>query len=215
MLERSESLINSSKVIRKETITTAILQDAWKAWTTIEGVTSFLVPKASIEPVVGGRYELFSSLKSPKGFQGTEGCKILALEAQKHLAFELIAPPQFPNVRRLHTRVDITFGEVAKGGVLKLDLVHSGFLEGEEWDEFFDFSNWNWDLVLGRFSNDFSLDLSTGTIRTFLTGSVLVPSESCETIFLPRLNRRDRRCFSRRYLYSDRTRVSAFGAIYE
>ena len=157
MLERSESLINSSNVIRKETITTAILQDAWKAWTTIEGVTSFLVPKASIEPVVGGRYELFSSLKSPKGFQGTEGCKILALEAQKHLAFELIAPPQFPNVRRLHTRVDITFGEVAKGGVLKLDLVHSGFLEGEEWDEFFDFSNWNWDLVLGRFQYRFSV----------------------------------------------------------
>src|SRR5205807_990225 len=61
MLERSESLINSSKVIRKETITTAILQDAWKAWTTIEGVTSFLVPKATIEPVVGGRYELFSN----------------------------------------------------------------------------------------------------------------------------------------------------------
>src|SRR5437016_810264 len=106
MLERSESLINSSKVIRKETITTAILQDAWKAWTTIEGATSFLVPKASIEPVVGGRYELFSSLKSPKGFQGTEGCKILALEPQKHLAFELIAPPQFPNVRRLRTKVE-------------------------------------------------------------------------------------------------------------
>src|SRR5207244_4945308 len=97
------------------------------------------------------RYELFSSLKSPKGFQGTEGCKILVLEPPKHLAFELIAPPQFPNVRRLRTRVDSTFGEVVKGGVLKLELVHSGFLECEEWDECFEFSNWNWDLVLGRF----------------------------------------------------------------
>src|SRR2546428_11161250 len=119
MLERSESLINSSKVIRKETITTAILQDAWKAWITIEGVTSFLVPKASIEPVVGGRYELFSSLKSATGFQGAEGCKILALEAQTHLAFELIALPPFPNVGRLRTRVDITFGVAALGGVVK------------------------------------------------------------------------------------------------
>src|SRR5438132_12803903 len=114
MLERSESLINSSEVIRKETITTAILQDAWKAWTTIEGVTSFLVAKASIESVVGGRYELFSSLKSPKGFQGTEGCKILVLEPPKHLTFELIAPPQFPNVRRLRPRVDSKFEEVLK-----------------------------------------------------------------------------------------------------
>src|SRR6266576_3943160 len=73
-------MIDSAKIIRKETITTASVEDAWKAWTTVEGVTSFFVPKANIEPVVGSRYELFSSLKAPKGFQGTEGCKILALE---------------------------------------------------------------------------------------------------------------------------------------
>ena len=150
-------MIYASNVMRKETVTTATLEDAWKAWTTVEGVTSFFVPKANIEPVIGGRYELFSSLKAPKGFQGTEGCKILALEPQKHLAFEFMAPPQFPNVRRLSTRVDVTFGEVAKGGVVKLDLVHSGFQEGEEWDEFFEFSNWNWDLVLGRFQYGFSV----------------------------------------------------------
>src|SRR3989442_15911982 len=116
MLERSESLINSSKVIRKETITTATLEDAWNAWTSVAGVTGFFVPKANIEPVVGGRYELFSSLKAPKGFQGTEGCNVLSLEPQKHLAFDFIAPPQFPNVRRLRTRVDVTLGEVSKGG---------------------------------------------------------------------------------------------------
>jgi uncharacterized protein YndB with AHSA1/START domain len=148
---------SSSKIIRKEAVTTATLEEAWKAWTTAQGLISFFVPKAIIEPVVGGRYELFSSLKAPKGFQGTEGCKILALEPQKHLAFEFIAPPQFPNVRRLRTRVDVSFGQVAKGGVVKLDLVHSGFLEGEEWDEFFEFSNWNWDLVLGRFQYRFSV----------------------------------------------------------
>ena len=150
-------MTGSSKVIRREAVTTATLEDAWKAWTTAQGLISFFVPKAIIAPVVGGQYELFSSLKAPKGFQGTEGCKISALEPQKHLAFEFIAPPQFPNVRRLRTRVDVSFGQVAKGGVVKLDLVHSGFLEGEEWDEFFEFSNWNWDLVLGRFQYRFSV----------------------------------------------------------
>jgi len=150
-------MTSSSNIVRKQTITTATLENAWKAWTSVEGVTSFFVPKANVESVVSGRYELFSSLKAPKGFQGTEGCKVLALEPQKHLSFEFIAPPQFPNVRRLRTRVDVTFGEVAKGGVVKLDLVHSGFLEGEEWDGFFEFSNWNWDLVLGRFQHSFSV----------------------------------------------------------
>ncbi len=149
--------MDPSEIIRKEAVTTATLEDAWKAWTTVEGVTSFFVPKANIDPAVGGRYELFSTLKAPKGFQGTEGCKVLALEPQKHLAFEFIAPPQFPNVRRLRTRVDVSFGQVAKGGVVRLDLVHSGFLEGEEWDEFFEFSNWNWDLVLGRLQYRFSV----------------------------------------------------------
>lgn len=150
-------MINPSNVIRKESVTTATLEEAWKAWTTVEGITSFFVPKANIETIVGGRYELFSTLKSPKGFQGTEGCKILTLEAQKHFAFEFTAPPQFPNARRLNTRVDLTFGEVAKGGVVKLDLVHSEFREGEEWDEYFEFSRWNWDLVLGRFQYRFSV----------------------------------------------------------
>ena len=148
--------MSSSKIIRKEAVTTATLKDAWKAWTTADAVTSFFVPKAIIEPVVGGRYELFSSLKAPRGFQGTEGCRILALEPLNHLAFEFVAPPQFPNVRRLRTRLDLEFGQVARGGVVKLDLVHSGFQEGEEWDEFFEFSNWNWDLVLGRFQYRFS-----------------------------------------------------------
>ena len=150
-------MMDSPKIIKKEVVTTAIIEDAWKAWTTVEGVTSFFVPKAMTEPMVGGRYELFSSLKAPKGFQGTEGCKVLALEPQKHIAFEFIAPPQFPNVRRLKTRVDVTFGQVVVGGVVKLDLVHSGFLEGEEWDGFFEFCNWNWDLVLGRFQYRFSV----------------------------------------------------------
>src|SRR6267143_2892502 len=100
-------MMDSSKIVRKEVVTTATLEEAWKAWTTVEGVASFFVPKAILEPVVGGRYELFSSLKAPKGFQGTEGCKVLALEPQRHLAFEFIAPPQFPNVRRLKTRVDV------------------------------------------------------------------------------------------------------------
>jgi uncharacterized protein YndB with AHSA1/START domain len=149
-------MMNSSKIVKKEAVTTATLEDAWKAWTTVEGVTSFFVPKALVDSAVSGRYELFSTLKAPKGFQGTEGCKILALEPLRRLSFEFIAPPQFPNVRRLRTRVDLTFGQVSKGGVVQLHLVHSGFLEGEEWDEFFEFSNWNWDLVLGRFQHRFS-----------------------------------------------------------
>ena len=142
---------SSPKVIRKRTITSASMETTWRYWTTAEGVTTFFVPKATIGNTIGEPYELFFDLKAPKGFQGTEGCRILSFEPLKYLAFEFLAPPRFPNVRRIRSRVDIFFENVLKGGVVKVDLSHSGFLEGEEWDQSFDFFNWSWDLVLGRF----------------------------------------------------------------
>ena len=127
------------------------LDDAWNIWTTNEGVTSFFAPRANIEANIGGRYELFFDTKAAKGFQGTEGCRVLALERLKRLVFEFIAPPQFPNVRRVRSRVDLMFQEAFRGGLVQVDLMHSGFMEGEEWDECFDFFSWSWDLAFGRF----------------------------------------------------------------
>ena len=124
---------------------------AWKIWTTNEGVTSFFAPRANVEANVGSSYELFFDTNAPKGFQGTEGCRVLALEPMKHLAFEFLAPPQFPNARRVRSRVDLMFQEAFKGGLVQVDLTHSGFMEGEEWDECFDFFSWSWDVVFGRF----------------------------------------------------------------
>ena len=155
MLERDLSRwklsARSTDVIRKQVITSIRLATAWDSWTTQGGVTTFFSPRANVEARVGGAYELFFDLKAPRGFQGTEGCRVLAFDSQRRLAFEFIAPPQFPNVRRIRTRVDVLFEEVLGGGVVKVDLVHSGFLEGEEWDESFDFFSWSWDLVLARF----------------------------------------------------------------
>lgn len=144
------------RVIRKQTVTNISPSTAWQNWTTEEGVSTFFAPKSNIEARIAGSYELFFDLKAPRGFQGTEGCKILGFDPPHHLAFEFIAPPQFPNVRRIRTRVDVLLDEVLKGGLLKVDLAHSGFVEGEEWDESFDFFSWSWDTVLGRFQHRFT-----------------------------------------------------------
>jgi uncharacterized protein YndB with AHSA1/START domain len=153
---KSISLVGSARVIRKQTVVSAPQDVVWQTWTTPQGVTSFFAPKSNIEPKMGGLYELFFEPKAPKGFQGTEGCKILAFDPPRSLAFEFIAPPQFPNVRRIRTRVDVLIVDVLKGGLAKVDLSHSGFVEGEEWDESYDFFSWSWDLVLGRFQYRFS-----------------------------------------------------------
>jgi hypothetical protein len=139
----------------KEAVVTVPIPQMWNTWTMIEGVVAFFAPKANLDRKVGGSYELFFDLQAPIGFQGTEGCKVLHLEPQNYFGFEFIAPLQFPNVRRIKTRVDLDFKEVQKGALSKVVLVHSGFLRGEEWDSAFEFFNWSWDLVLARFQHRF------------------------------------------------------------
>lgn len=147
--------------LTKEAVATVPIAQMWAAWTTAEGVITFFAPKAKIELRVDGPYELFFDLRAPIGFQGTEGCKVLHVERQNSFGFEFIAPLQFPNVRRLQTRVDLDFKEVQKGALNKVGLVHSGFLGGEEWDAAFEFFSWSWDLVLARFQHR----LSSGPIE--------------------------------------------------
>lgn len=154
-MSRAE-LSPQTKVLRKEVTLTVPLEDVWSAWTTTGGVVTFLAPKANIELRIAGPYELFFDLKAPVGFQGTEGCKVLGFEKMKSLAFEHLAPPRFPNVRRVKTQAGLAFEELQRGGIVKVSIAHSGFLEGEEWDEFFDFCSWSWDLALGRFQHRFS-----------------------------------------------------------
>lgn len=138
------------RLIRKQAVISASPETAWKTWTSLEGVTSFLAPRANIEPKLGGLYELMFEPKAPKGFRGTEGSRILRFDPPSNLAFEFLAPPEFPNVRRVRTRVELALEEVLKGGVVNIRLLHSGFMEGEEWDECLDFFNWSWDLALAR-----------------------------------------------------------------
>ena len=136
------------KILRKETITSALIADVWTVWTTNEGVTSFLAPKANIKLEDQGPYEIFFDPEAPLGFRGTEGCKLLAFDPMKILSAEWKAPPEFPNVRRQNTRVDIYFERVE--ALSKVRVEHSSWQEGEEWDAAYEFFDRAWDLDLAR-----------------------------------------------------------------
>lgn len=199
-------------------VLTVPLAEVWNAWTTTEGVITFFAPKANVQLRVGGPYELFFDLQAPLGFQGTEGCKVLGFDPVKSLSFDWIAPPPFPNVRRLRTRVDVGFEEVQKGGLIKVGLTHSGFREGEEWDESFEFFDRAWDLVLARLQHRFSV----GSIdwrnpyRPLGFGSLPEPRIRDHISTRPRLLqvpiREARFVHQRRYLYSKTNGISTTGA---
>src|SRR5438552_19197209 len=100
------------KILRKETITSALITDVWTVWTTNEGVTSFLAPKANIKLEDNGPYEILFDPEAPLGSRGTEGCKIPGLEELQTLSEEWQRPPQYPNDRRHKPGVDIYFERV-------------------------------------------------------------------------------------------------------
>ena len=60
----------AERSIDKSIVVPATLDQAWDAWTTREGITSFFAPDAKIEPKLGGA---FQHLHQPAGRAGIEG----------------------------------------------------------------------------------------------------------------------------------------------
>lgn len=88
-------------------------------------------PDANIDPRIGGRYEFLFRTDEPAGFQGGEGCRILAMEPDRLLVFTWNSPPGFVT-RGQHTWVVLTLTPVDGGTLLR--LAHWGHGQGPEWD---------------------------------------------------------------------------------
>ena len=140
----------SGKVLHKVVTVPVAAKEAWRAWTTSEGVTSFGPPKANIDLRVGGRYEWLFSDDAPEGQRGSEDCFILSYLPEKMLSFEWNAPPHLPNARRQRTVRVILFDEKEPGRTT-IDFTHYGFGVGEEWDQAYDYFDQTLSRVLDRF----------------------------------------------------------------
>ena len=147
---------NPERVIRAETIVDASLDKVWDAWTTEEGIKSFLAPACNIDVRVYGPYEIFFDPEAEPGRWGSEGSKILAFQPKKMLSFTWNAPPHLSEVRRQWTHVTVRLEETSKGQT-KVTLTHDGWGEGEQWDETFAYFTKAWiDIVLFRLKYRFT-----------------------------------------------------------
>ena len=52
----SAPAVAAERAIEKQAVVNATLDQAWDAWTTREGITSFFAPDAKVEPRVGGAF---------------------------------------------------------------------------------------------------------------------------------------------------------------
>jgi uncharacterized protein YndB with AHSA1/START domain len=121
---------------------------AWADWASTEGVTAWWhVPATRIDLRVGGEFEILFDTDAPEGTRGSEGCRYLSYVPGEMISFTWNAPPSLP-LRSQHTWVVITFTPTPDGRTL-VRLVHTGFLEGPDWDDYMAYFGNAWDHVLG------------------------------------------------------------------
>ncbi|MEZ5358008.1 MAG: SRPBCC domain-containing protein [Candidatus Zixiibacteriota bacterium] len=151
----------SDRMLVKEAVVAASIDDAWHAWTTTEGLNSFFSELAYVELRVGGPFEIYFSDEIPYGQRGSEHCKILSFLPKKMLSFEWNAPPSFNELRFIHTRVVLMFDELDDGKV-KVTLSQLGWGTGENWDGVYNYFDKAWSYVMSNFEKSLAEDSCNG-----------------------------------------------------
>lgn len=141
--------------LRKEIEIAASVEAVYAAWTTPEGVRSFLAENVIVEPRPGGPFEIYFSMEAPEGSRGSEDCCFLALDPPAMLSFEWNAPPHFGPLRDQRTVVVIHFDPLDSNRT-RLRFVQRGWGEGEKWREVYDYFDRAWASVLGNLQKRFA-----------------------------------------------------------
>jgi len=142
----------TDREIVKEVVVDCSPSEAWRLWTTVDGLQSFFAAGANIELKIGGPFEIYFSMEAPYGQRGSEGCKILSYLPERMFSFEWNAPPQFGELRHILTRVMIDFESIGKGQT-RVTLTHIGFGGSGGWNEVIDYFELAWGNVLIQMKN--------------------------------------------------------------
>ncbi len=120
---------------------------AWRDWTSSRSLAEWWpVKETRIDLRVGGPIEMFFDPEAPPGDQGSEGCRFLSYVPGEMVSFTWNAPPHL-SLRKVNTWVVITFSRRLDEST-DVRLVHTGFLEGEDWNAYMSYFESAWSYVL-------------------------------------------------------------------
>lgn len=124
---------NTNNDITADIVVNKSVADAWKLWSTVGGLQSWLTPEAHIDLRLAGAYELYFDPQDHRD-NNTAGCKITALIPQKLLAFEWKGPSSLAvmNSTPFPTWVIVSF-ELLDANTTIIHFRHSGWGAGAEW----------------------------------------------------------------------------------
>ena len=114
-------------------------QHAFEMFIINKHLESWLTQVAEVEPVVGGKYELFWAPDDREN-NSTLGCRVTAIEQDKFLAFEWKGPPQFKHFMNnadplTHVVVFFVPCEEVLTPCTDVYLIHSGWGSSAEWEK--------------------------------------------------------------------------------
>ena len=150
----SPSAFAAERSLDKQVVVNATLDQAWDAWTTREGITSFFAPDARIEPRVGGAFQVYIDPGAPAGSKGADDMRFLALQPKKMISFDWNAPPHLPEARAQRTFVVVRFEPLDERRT-QVSLHHTGWGTGGEWDQAYTYFDRAWGGVLGNLQKRF------------------------------------------------------------
>ena len=105
--------------------------EVWKAFTTTEGLQTWLGPLARVDLKEGGDWFVYLG-------QSTGGGTIQAFVREKEITIKALAPDRFPTVRAERTRARFEFSGEADGPTL-VRLTQTGWKNGREWDQAYEY----------------------------------------------------------------------------
>lgn len=118
------------KVLRIELSIPAPVHDVWQAFTTPQGLSTWLAPDVSVDLRPGGDW----LVKFPGS---TGGGTIVSFVPESEVVISALAPDRFPQVRATRTRAAFTF--TAEGNSTRVCLTQTGWQSGAEWDAAYEY----------------------------------------------------------------------------
>jgi uncharacterized protein YndB with AHSA1/START domain len=109
----------------------APLHEVWRAFSTSEGLSTWLTPHATVDLRQGGEW----TAHFPGGSTG--GGTIMSFVPEKELVLAALAPDKFPEVRAERTRAVFQFE--ARGESTIVRLTQTGWKSGDEWSRAYEY----------------------------------------------------------------------------
>ena len=143
------------RILEKQAVVSAPIEEVWKAWTTTEGVKSFFAPDAKVEARYGGLFEIYMNPYAEPGMRGADDMRFMALEPPTMLSFTWNAPPHIPEIRVQRTMVIVRLKAVDEKST-EVTLHQVGWGDGEKWNETYAYFDRAWGNVLRNLQKRFT-----------------------------------------------------------